>query len=366
MLRRRAISVIVSVRNGALTLPRVLTAIVSSNLPRDDYELIVVDDSSADGSAQVAARYADTVVRLTGRCSGAGYARNRGAELAQSEILVFVDADALVQPDTLQRMLKTLSDHPQVAALAAAPSQISESRNLVSRYANSLVNFGERRANRANVGAVGSPCTAIRREAFIAAGMYDEWRFRNTGVEGMELSTRLRAAGKEISPSKDACITLIKRSSLLVCCLDVFRRSVMVARSIGYQRAREVVPGDIIFTLSRQAAAVLGALFVAVVSAEFLPHPSVWLGVSVGLAGFLVINFREFAYFAKTRGVAFALSAIPLHFLMQATNTVGLCTGWILRDAFGDSAPDAAIQAYAEVGVETWPPVPRASRRLPA
>jgi hypothetical protein len=34
-----------------------------------------------------------------------------------------------------------------------------------------------------------------------------------------------------------------------------------------------------------------------------------------------------------------------------------------LRDAIGDSEPDAITQAYAEVGVNTWPPVPRSSRR---
>jgi len=34
---------------------------------------------------------------------------------------------------------------------------------------------------------------------------------------------------------------------------------------------------------------------------------------------------------------------------------------WMLREIFGDPSPDATTQAYSEVGLETWPPVPRRS-----
>jgi hypothetical protein len=43
----------------------------------------------------------------------------------------------------------------------------------------------------------------------------------------------------------------------------------------------------------------------------------------------------------------------------QAVAGVALCAGWVLRDVFGDASPDATTQAYSEVGLETWPPVPR-------
>src|SRR6266566_2166501 len=109
MSSSRSLSVIVPVRDGPATLASALTAILASDLARDDYELIVVDDASSDGSPEVAARYADMVVRLTGRKSGPAYARNRGGELAQGEFLAFVDADALIRPDTLTRMVRMLA-----------------------------------------------------------------------------------------------------------------------------------------------------------------------------------------------------------------------------------------------------------------
>jgi len=81
------------------------------------------------------------------------------------------------------------------------------------------------------------------------------------------------------------------------------------------------------------------------------------------LLGGIVVNFPEFLFFVRARGIPFAIAVTPLHLLIQAVNAIGLVAGWVLRDAVGDREPDAATQAYAEVGVETWPPVPRASGR---
>ena len=361
MLSRRALSVIVAVRNDAPTLVRVLTAILCSNLPRDDYELIVVDDGSSDGSPELAARYADTIVRLTGRKSGPAYARNRGAELAQADVLAFVDADAMIQPDTLQRMLEILSDHPELDAVCAGHNEECEPLNLVSQYRSLLLRFGERRESGAN-GNVGSPCSAIRREAFLSAGMYDEWRFETAPVEGMEFGTRLKEAGRDVLSSKDLQVTLLRRWSLRAFCREVCNRSVLVARSLGYQRARRAVPGDLVFTLSRSGAPVFAALCVAAFSAAFVPRLQISVAVAVVILGAVMLDLREYVYFAQVRGLAFAIAVAPLHFIVQAISGLGLCTGWILRDMFGDRAPDAATQAYAEVGVETWPPVPRAPK----
>jgi hypothetical protein len=48
-----------------------------------------------------------------------------------------------------------------------------------------------------------------------------------------------------------------------------------------------------------------------------------------------------------------------LHIFAQIVASLALCTGWILRDVFGDASPDATTQAYSEVGLEMWPPVRR-------
>ena len=358
----RPLAVIVPVRDGNETLARALSAILASELPRDDYELIVVDDASSDGSAELAARYADTVIRLTGRISGPAYARNRGAELAEGEFLAFVDADALVRPDTLSRMLRMLSDHPALDAVSASHDRSAAAHNLVSQYWNLLLNFGEQRQTGTG-GDVASPCAAVRRNVFLSAGMYDEWRFATARLEGIELGNRLEASGCEVLTTRDLEAAGLRQWNVCSLCREVWNRSALLARSLGYQRTRAAVPGEVVFTLSRPVAPVFAVLCVVAFSAAFVPQPNLPLKATIVLLGVIALNFPAFRFFAKAHGIAFAIGVAPLHLLMQAVNGVGLCAGWVLRDAVGDREPDAATQAYAEVGVETWPPIPRASRR---
>src|SRR4051794_34765326 len=91
---RPLLSVVVPVRNAASSLPKSLKALLSSDFPRRHWELIVVDDGSADASVSIAGAFADTIVRLptteSDRGLGAPYSRNRGFEMSRADIVVFV------------------------------------------------------------------------------------------------------------------------------------------------------------------------------------------------------------------------------------------------------------------------------------
>jgi glycosyltransferase involved in cell wall biosynthesis len=335
----------------------VLAAIRSSELPRASYEIIVVDDASLDGSVAIAARYADTVVKLSGRGSGPAYARNRGVELARGEIVAFVDDDVVVRPDTLPRMLATLDEQPEIDAVSASRDDNSGAPNFVSQYWNLLLSFGEQRhSGRCAQFAPG--CGAVRRNAFLSAGMYDEWRFATASLESVELGERLLAAGNGVVLSSELRVTHLKRWNLSAVSRQVWGRSTVLARSLGYVRMRIAAPSEVVFTLTLMltpAVALLGTLMLA---AAFVPPSHTANGV-VALIGLLFTNLPLHRFYARTRGYGFAILSAPLHIFVQVVSAAALCTGWILRDAFGDVSPDATTQAYSEVGLEMWPPVPR-------
>jgi hypothetical protein len=355
------LSVIVSIRNSSATLGAVLVAIRGSDLRRESYEIIVVDDSSSDGSVAIAARYADTVVKLSGKGSGPAYARNRGVELARGEVVAFVGADVVLRRDTLSRMLSILSDRPDVDAVSASRDETAGAQDFVSEYWNLLLRFGEERyPGRSAQFATG--CGAVRREAFLSAGMYDEWRFGTACLEDVELGDRLLGSGRSALLSSDLKVTYLKQWDTSLICQEVWGRSKLLARSLGYARMSALAPGDVVFTLGRgltTASAFLGTLLLA---AAFVPPPPVRAEIAMALVVLLLTNMNVHRFYQKARGVGFAAMSAPIHVLVQMVAATALCAGWSLRYLFGDVSPDAATQAYSEVGLEIWPPVPRRPR----
>jgi hypothetical protein len=256
-------------------------------------------------------------------------------------------------------MLKMLADHPGVEAVSASHGQADAPHNLASEYWNLLLHFGGQR-HIGTSGDVASPCAVIARKAFLSAGMYDEWRFTTAQLEGVELGKRLGDSGRDVLSSRDLGIVGMRQWTLGSLCHEAWDRSVLLARSLGYKPTRLAVPSEVVFTLRPTLAPFFALVCVALFSAAFLPHLSVPAKVAIVLLGAIALNLPAHVFFARTRGINFAIAVAPLHLLMQAISGLGLCAGWVLRAAVGDRAPDVTIQAYAEVGVETWPPVPRA------
>jgi hypothetical protein len=327
-------------------------------MPRESYELIVVDDVSTDDSVSVAARYADTVVKLSGHRCGPAYVRNRGVELARGSAVAFIDGDVVVRPDTLPQMLSMLAERADIDAVSASHDERSGATNFVSQYWNLLLRFGEER-HAGRCAQFASGCGMIRREVFLTSGMYDEWRFATGSLESAELGERLRNAGRGVLLSPELKVTHLTRWDITLVCREVWRRSRLLARSLGYTRMSTAVPSEVVFTLARAltpAVAVLGTISLV---AAFLPPRHVAVKTGLAIAALLLTNLPIHRFFVRSRGLTFAVASAPLHVFAQIVAAVGLCTGWILRDILGDPSPDATTQAYSEIGLETWPPVRR-------
>jgi len=97
---------------GPFLAPAIDSAL--ADLPPDS-ELILVDDGSTDGSADVIARYRDRArIFSNATAEGPGEARNRGARAATGEILAFHDADDLVLPGRFGALVEVLDADPAV------------------------------------------------------------------------------------------------------------------------------------------------------------------------------------------------------------------------------------------------------------
>jgi hypothetical protein len=294
---------------------------------------------------------------------GAAYARNRGVDLSRGEIVAFVDADVVVRPDTLPRMVETLAEHPKLDAVSALHDAGPGAGNFVSQYWTLLLRFGEQRHLRDNA-QFASGCGAVRRSVLLAAGMFDEWRFPITSLECVELGQRLHVSGRRLAVIPEIEIKRLRRWNLRTVCAEVWQRSTLLSRSLGYQRTRASTPGEVVFTLSRSLVPGIGILGSLTLVAAFLPEPRVGLKGGIALAVLLLTNLPVYRFYLRARGIGFAIAAVPVHLVVQTVSGVALCIGWVLRDAVGDRPRDATTQAYSEVGLEKWPPVPRRSLPL--
>lgn len=102
----KAITVVLPAFNEAKHIRRTLEALCEQTLPAHEFEAIVVDNGSTDGTVTIAREFAERlsiqVVTKTGRISAV---RNYGASLACGQVLAFLDADCTTSRDWLERSL---------------------------------------------------------------------------------------------------------------------------------------------------------------------------------------------------------------------------------------------------------------------
>lgn len=101
------VSVIVPVYNTSGYLRKCIDSLIDQSIS-DDYEIIIIDDGSTDGSAEICDYYSEieNIYVLHKENGGLSDARNRGIEEAHGDYLTFVDSDDYVEKD----YLKTLCD----------------------------------------------------------------------------------------------------------------------------------------------------------------------------------------------------------------------------------------------------------------
>ncbi|MFN8570895.1 MAG: glycosyltransferase family 2 protein [Gemmatimonadaceae bacterium] len=183
-------SVIIPTRNRSDLLQQTVARLARQTVPNDEYEILIVDDAS-DEPCTVTLRAAADPARgprmqliQRARRGWSATARNDAIAQAQGDILVFLDDDAFVGPQFLERHLVVHGKHPAavvagpIVQVRAIPEAIDESSRLTGYHRHPLP------------GGNGSvPAWAVRR-----VGGYDA-EFRAYGWQDQELAERLLALG---------------------------------------------------------------------------------------------------------------------------------------------------------------------------
>jgi glycosyltransferase involved in cell wall biosynthesis len=282
------ISVVIPVHNASASLTRCLGALKTSTF--QDFECVVVDDGSTDDSAALAAASGARVV-ATGGQRGPAYARNRGAESAEREILFFIDADVMAQSGTLAQVARAFEANPALDALIGSYDEDPAEPNFLSQYKN-LMHYFVHQQGRRRASTFWTGCGAIRRRVFGEFGGFDEPTLMVKHLKRWTLS------GLLTSDIRDRAIPW----------------TVLMLRERN-------IPNDLNVQSSQRISVVL--TYLALMLAPFY-----WPASVVSLMITIALNHRFYRFLARKRGLWFAIRAVPLHlayFLYSGASFVAGC-----------------------------------------
>jgi len=317
------ISVIMPVYNGREFIVQSLPPLVAMAERGEVAEVIVVDDSSTDDTAQIASGLGARVIPSGGRL-GPGAARNMATHVARGDVVWFVDADVIVHDDAVGFIVDGLDD-PGVVAVFGSYDDRPPAGNFLSQYKNLVHHFYHHRGRR-DAGTFWSGCGAVRKAAFLSVGGFDVERFKRPSIEDIELGYRLRHAGGRIVLNPEFQSTHLKVWRFI----NLLHTEIF-CRAIPWSRLMLEQPGmtdDLNISPMERMRAVLAGIFVLVMLAVpvgLLP----WWSAPLILVIVALANHRLVALFYRRKGPLFALAGLLFHQLYYLYSSAAFVYSWL-------------------------------------
>ena len=316
------ISVIVPVYNGGESFQRCLASIFLAAPP--PLEVIVVADGDTDGSWRLAERMGARVIRLP-VAGGPGWARNEGARIAKGEILFFIDSDVTMPADAVGRIADLFAREPSLAALIGSYDDEPAAPNFLSQYKNLLHHYVHQSA-REEASTFWGACGAIRRDAFMALGGFDE-SYGRPSIEDIELGYRLRQAGHRIFLCKELQVKHLKRWGVLsLLKSDIFDRALPWTRLM--LRHRRLL-NDLNLRISSRVSTLLSFGLLASLVGAWWQTKLLALAAGTGVLLY-VLNAPLYRFFHRKRGLRFAVKALLWHWFYYLYSAVAFFAGVLL------------------------------------
>ncbi|MCW3001745.1 MAG: glycosyltransferase [Conexibacter sp.] len=199
---------VITTFNGAERLPLLFAELDRQTLPRDQFEIVVADDHSTDGTAAVAAAHPGVRTISAPEPFGQPGASNLGVSIATAPILAFTDDDTLPPPDWLERGLERMAATPSGLFAGRIVLQLPQPPTVAS-----LVDLGRGYLNQEDHVAEGFGATAnlwMRRDVFDMLDGFDT-RFLAQGHD-RDFGERALEAGIEMVYAADVALEHPARS----------------------------------------------------------------------------------------------------------------------------------------------------------
>jgi glycosyltransferase involved in cell wall biosynthesis len=203
------VSVVTSVRNGEAYLEECIDSVLNQTF--QDFEYIILNNGSTDGTARILQRYTDPRLRIIHQENlGISRSLNKGIDLSSSDLIARLDADDYSMPQMLEKLVTFMEKHPdivlcgsrwlelvgeklskQIVAFVETDQAIKKTMSLFNPFSHSAVIF--------------------RKKTFITAGGYSE-RFKYG--QDYELWSRMLAFGKTLILKEELAVVRMSEQSV--------------------------------------------------------------------------------------------------------------------------------------------------------
>lgn len=127
------LSIIIPLYNKEKEIKHTLDTLFNQSF--SDFEVIIINDGSTDGSEEIIERYDNKKIRLFNQeNSGAAAARNKGVELAQNEWVAFLDADDEWKSNYLEKIVAAIKEYPQAILIGTNYEILENGETIVLDY----------------------------------------------------------------------------------------------------------------------------------------------------------------------------------------------------------------------------------------
>lgn len=207
-----SVSIIIPVYNDPEGLKETLDCLVSQAFPRNQYEIIVIDNASTDNTSVIGENYArqfNHTIRfiVENKVQGSYAARNKGIEFSRGEILIFIDANITVGSDYIEKVSNRFNK-TNVDYLGCNVKMIIKKPSISSAY-NFIHGFNVENSIR-NENYTPTSNLVIRREIINKVGTFDS-RLESGG--DFEFGERVHSASFVLNYADDIILYHPTRSN---------------------------------------------------------------------------------------------------------------------------------------------------------
>ncbi len=196
------VSVVVPCYNSRMTIGECLAGLESQTFPPDQFEIIVADNGSTDGSSELIQVQFPRVRLLHVTQKGSGYARNAGIAIAKGQFILSTDGDCFAEPDWIAALVEAISVAPSKTAAIGGLILPYSQKTLVERYTPAWVGQPEASSSKNKIRYTATPNAIFDADRIREVGGFDG----TLGFDDTDLGLRLQSAGYIVQYSDKAVV----------------------------------------------------------------------------------------------------------------------------------------------------------------